>query len=489
MSLQTAGVAVEQDGVKERGSVAGAGPFVSVVFSSDAAPKQEESAMWHTAGKNMGCKNWREVALSDWVRSSDQSTTSCGELCAQTSGCQAFSFQKKESCNGTEQAAPGACFLWSGRCHMEANECWDNYRMEQSLPMPWAMASPGTGCANHDMIMMQTSDEWNANACGRKCEQLAGCRAFTFRPDNCAEPDPDRKGACSLFSGVCERTPSKCRDYYLMSRPTPTGKNTAFSANSAFDLAESGIAKEEEVSATFVVSPEQAPQVASAEVLKFADKGSIVLRVNHLEGWNAGDNITITDENGIIHKNSIASIRFDAGTLQLEAPLAYPVPRSAIVTRGSIPLPRGERSTIRRPTQEPAQAPTQSSTPAPTPAPTAPTQAPTQSPTRAPTPAPTVAPSPAPTKAPGQAVASVTEDAAMGSNVVKVDDTSVWNLEDLIQISVNKDTPQSQTMFNLIESIDKRTHALVLMYTLSGTVSAGSLVTLAAGTSTTPGRY
>jgi hypothetical protein len=82
----------------------------------------------------------------------------------------------------------------------------------------------------------------------------------------------------------------------------------------------------------------------------------------------------------------------------------------------------------------------------------------------------------------------VTEDAAAGSNVVKVDDTSVWNLEDVIQISADPGSPQSQSMFNLIEAIDKGTQTLVLMYTLSETATAGSIITLAT-TSTTAGRY
>jgi len=433
----------------------------------------------------MGCENWREVALGDWVRSGQKTPKSCGELCAQTSGCQAFGFQKK-ACNGTEQAALGACFLWSGRCHMEANQCWDNYRMEQSLPMPWALDSQGTGCANHSMMMANQSAEWNADACGRKCEQSAGCRAFNFQPEDCKGPDASKKGACSLFSGVCERTPSTCLDYYLMDSSPASG------------LAKTAVAGEEEASATFVVSPDQAPQVSPAEVPEPASKGStpeqepnksranvpepaakgaIILRVDHLACWNEGDKITIND-NGVEGErgqgtfgrmiNTIASVRAAAGTLQLEVPLAYPVPRGATVAKLFIPPPTGASST----------APTRAPTPAPTPAPTrAPTQGPTQAPTKA------------PTQAPGPATASVTEDAAEGSNVVKVDDISGWSLQDVIQISVDRGSPKSQTMLNLIESIEKGTNSLVLMYSLSDTVTAGSIVTLSADPSTTAGRY
>ncbi|CAK0837609.1 unnamed protein product [Prorocentrum cordatum] len=174
-------------------------------------------AKWNLNGKEMGCTNWREIALRKYETKAD--VQDCGELCGETAGCMAFGFQPK-ACEGPDQASEGACFLWGELCHLEANVCWDNYRMDRPpVPLPWGLASRRTGCANRDKIGVQESVEWNANECGEKCRQSDGCTAFNFQPRTCKGPGSGEKGECHLFSGPCKQESNVCLDFYLMAPP------------------------------------------------------------------------------------------------------------------------------------------------------------------------------------------------------------------------------------------------------------------------------
>lgn len=177
--------------------------------------------MWVKRSEDTGCRNWKDIMVGSV--STEPSVYVCALRCRNNPGCSGFGFQGL-SCNDTTKGRqePGACSLWSGDCHVEENDCQDDFQMEIPEGPDWLLRSWGTTCSNfYDIRLGPYSIETSVSACGAKCMTHQECVGFGYQGGSC----DDRKsgalpGACYLWKGECESSPNTCFDDYKMAHPS-----------------------------------------------------------------------------------------------------------------------------------------------------------------------------------------------------------------------------------------------------------------------------
>jgi len=171
-----------------------------------------------------GCSNWRNIFMDDIIA---KNAFVCGTECGNRSGCVGFSFQAHPCKSGQGAKHKNSCFLFAGVCNPEDNSCWDQYDLKVTKEKSWHLKKSATGCSDwHDVAFhRKTTLEENQDACGSRCDITDSCKAFNFKPGDCAEPDPENKfgshsptGTCMLYtSSNCSEMDNPCYDLYQMS--------------------------------------------------------------------------------------------------------------------------------------------------------------------------------------------------------------------------------------------------------------------------------
>jgi len=175
--------------------------------------------MWVKRSAGTGCRNWKDIMVGSV--STEPSVYVCSLRCRNSHGCSGFGYQEN-SCNDSSKGRdlPGACTLWSGDCHMEDNQCQDDYQMEEEEAPDWLLRSWGTACSNfYDIRLGPYSIETSVSACGAKCMKNEECVGFGYQSGSCDDwKSGALPGACYLWKGACQSSPNACFDDYSMAK-------------------------------------------------------------------------------------------------------------------------------------------------------------------------------------------------------------------------------------------------------------------------------